>query len=167
MVTSTRTASRLMIVLKPNHSSNWRTNQLVLLAIAVPSMGIAIAFAFFGAWPILPFAGLELTALGCALYYVNWKLEYRHVITLSEDQLRIDKGFYAPKQSWKFKREDSSLAVTPESHPWDGPVMTLHDSNESVPIGEFLNREDSLTLLSLLRGELRVGTHSPRDNISV
>jgi len=156
-----------MIVLKPNHSSNWRTNQLVLLAIAAPSLGIAIVFAFFGAWPILPFAGLELTALGSALYYVNWKLQYRHVITLSEDNLRIDKGFYAPKQSWEFKREDSGLAVTPENHPWDGPAMTLHSSSESVPVGEFLNREDRLTLLTLLRGELRVGTHSRRENLSV
>ncbi len=167
MVTSTRNSTRLMIVLKPNHSSNWRTNQLVLLAIAVPSLGIAIAFAWFGAWPILPFAGLELTALGCALYYVNWKLQYRHVITLSEDRLRIDKGFYAPRQSWEFEREDSSLAVTPETHPWDGPGMALHDSRESVPIGEFLNREDSLALLTLLRGEIRVGTHSHRNKLSL
>ena len=167
MVTSTRNSTRLMIVLKPNHSSNWRTNQLVLLAIAVPSLGIAIAFAWFGAWPILPFAGLELTALGCALYYVNWKLQYRHVITLSEDRLRIDKGFYAPRQSWEFEREDSSLAVTPETHPWDGPGMALHDSRESVPIGEFLNREDSLALLTLLRNEIRVGTHSRRDKLSL
>ena len=160
MVTSTRNSTRLMIVLKPNHSSNWRTNQLVLLAIAVPSLGIAIAFAWFGAWPILPFAGLELTALGCALYYVNWKLQYRHVITLSEDRLRIDKGFYAPQRSWQFQRDTAGLAVTPEKHPWDGPSIRLHNQSESVSVGEFLNREDCLQLLALLRQEIRVGTHS-------
>ena len=33
-----------------------------------------------GRLAILPLAGLELTALGGALYWVNWKLEYRHVI---------------------------------------------------------------------------------------
>ena len=156
-----------MIVLTPNHSATWRTNKLVLLALAVPSLGIAIGFAIAGAWPILPFAGLEIMALGSALYYVNWKLQYRQVITLSEDHLRIDKGFYAPRQSWEFSRIDSGLAVTPEQHPWEGPQLALQSRSESVSIGDFLNREDCLKLLGLLRSELRVGSYSSRGDISL
>jgi uncharacterized membrane protein len=52
-----------MIVAKPNCSATWRSNQLVLLPLALPSLTIATAFALLGAWPILPFAGLELLAL--------------------------------------------------------------------------------------------------------
>ncbi len=163
MVTTTRTASRLMIVAKPNQSATWRTNLLVLLALAVPSLGIAIGFALLGAWPILPFAGLELLCLGSALYYVNWKLQYRHVITLSEDEVRIDKGFYLPSRSWQFSRQGTGLAVTPEKHPWDGPELSLHDRHESVTLGEFLNRDDSLKLLGLLREEIRIGSHSGKE----
>jgi hypothetical protein len=37
------------------------------LAIAAVSLGIATAFALAGAWPVLPFAGLELGALAWAL----------------------------------------------------------------------------------------------------
>ena len=160
MVTSTRKDSHLTIVARPNHSSTWRNNLLALLAISVPSLGAAIGFALLGAWPILPFAGLELLALGSALYYVNWKLQYRHVITLSEDSVRIDKGFYLPKETWLFKRHTTGLAVTPERHPWDGPDLALHDRQERVSLGEFLNRDDSLKLLALLKREIRVGTHS-------
>ena len=160
MVTSTRTASRLMIIARPNQSASWRTNKLVLLALAVPSLGIAIAFTLAGAWPILPLAGLELAALTGALYYVNWKLQYRHVITLSEDGIRIDKGYYAPQRCWQFPRNTAGLAVTPEKHPWDGPAISLHNQSESISVGEFLNRDDCLELLALLRREIRVGTHS-------
>jgi uncharacterized membrane protein len=163
VVTSTRTASRLMIIARPNRSASWQANLWVLLALAVPSLIIAIAFALLGAWPILPFAGLELLALGGALYYVNWKLEYRHVITLSDDSVRIDKGFYAPKQSWKFPRHGTGLAITPEKHPWDGPELSLHDRHESVSLGEFLNRDDSLKLIALLKQEIRVRSHSQRE----
>jgi uncharacterized membrane protein len=163
VVTSTREHSHLTIVAKPNHSSTWRNNLLVLLAISVPSLGAAIGFALLGAWPILPFAGLELLALGSALYYVNWKLQYRHVITLSEDSVRIDKGFYLPRQTWMFKRQATGLAVTPERHPWEGPVLALHDKQEKVSLGEFLNRDDSLKLLALLKREIRVGTHSRQE----
>jgi uncharacterized membrane protein len=134
-----------MIIARPNQSSSWRANLLVLLALSVPSLGIAIAFAFAGAWPILPFAGLELLALGTALYYVNWKLQY-----------------YLPRQSWKFARRVTGLAVNPEQHPWEGPELTLHDKHESVSLGEFLNRDDSLKLLALLKQEIRVGSNGNR-----
>ena len=160
MVSSTRTASRLMIIARPNQSATWRTNLLLLLALAVPSLVIAVAFALLGAWPILPFAGLELLALGASLYYVNWKLQYRHVITFSEDSIRIDKGHYAPRNSWQLARQNAGLAITPEKHPWDGPELSLHDRHESVSLGEFLSREDILKLIELLEGEIRVRTNS-------
>ena len=151
-----------MIVAQPKCSATWRSNKLVLLALAVPSLGIATAFALLGAWPILPFAGLELLALGTALYYVNWKLHYRHVITLSPEAVRIEKGHYIPKRSWQFARQGAGLAITPENHPWEGPALSVHDKHESVTVGDFLSREDSLKLAELLRKEMRVGTNSVR-----
>lgn len=162
MVTSTRSGSRLRIIAQPNCSSTWQTNKLVLLTLAVPSLGIAIGFTVIGAWPILPLAGLELLALAGALYYVSWKLQYRHVITLCDEEVRVDKGFYAPRESWTFTRSDSGLAITPEKHPWEGPELRLHNRQHQVRLGEFLNREECLELAGLLRRELRVGTDSPR-----
>ena len=151
-----------MIIVQPNRSSSWRGNQLALLAVAIPSLGLATGFALLGAWPILPLAGLELTALGSALYYVNWKLQYRHIITLSEDSVSVDKGFHAPVKSWTFPRQGTDLAIVPERHPWEGPELSLQGTGESVSVGEFLNREDSLKLAALLRQEMRVGSHGPR-----
>ena len=164
MVTTTRTESGLTIVATPNRSASWRANKLVLIALAIPSLAIAIGFALIGAWPILPFAGLELLAVGSALYYVNWKLQYRHVITLCEDCVPIDKGFYAPKQSWKFPRQGTGLAIVPEQHPWDGPALSLQGTGEKVSVGEFLNRDDALKLAGLLRQEFRVGSYSAQGN---
>ena len=57
----------MVVVIKPNHSSTWHQNLWLLAALAVPSLGAGIGFALAGAWPILPLAGLELTALGGAL----------------------------------------------------------------------------------------------------
>jgi len=114
MVSSTRTASRLMIIARPNQSATWSDNVLLLLALSVPVLGIAVVFALLGAWLILPFAGLELLALGAA------------------------------------------LTITSEAHPWDGPELCVHDRNESVTLGAFLSREDSLKLIALLQQEIRV-----------
>ncbi len=162
MVSSSRTATRLMIVARPNQSATWNTNVLVLLALAVPVLGIAAAFALLGAWLILPFAGLELLALGAALYHVNRKQQYRQVITFSADSVWIAKGRHAPRQRWRFPRQNTGLTITAERHPWDGPELCVHDRNESVTLGEFLNREDCLKLIGLLQQELRVRAHSAR-----
>ncbi|MDP5052303.1 MAG: DUF2244 domain-containing protein [Congregibacter sp.] len=167
MVSSRRSDASLVIIAKPNHSSSWRNNKLALLAVSVPSLGAAIGFTALGAWPILPFAGAELLALAAALYYVNWKLEYRHVITLDELTVCIDKGHYAPKRRWRFARDQVALAITPEKHPWEGPGVTVHGSEETVMVGEFLNRDDCLSLIALLRKELLVRTHSPLSRIKL
>jgi uncharacterized membrane protein len=160
LVSSTRTTTRFMIVARPNQSATWSANVLLLLALAIPVLGIAVVFALLGAWLILPFAGLELLALAVALYRVSWRLQYRHVITVSDDCVYVDKGYHCPLQRWRFARASTGLAITTERHPCDGPSLCVHDRDESVILGEFLNREDSLKLIALLKQEIRVRSHS-------
>ena len=149
-----------VIVVKPNHSATWRHNLWLLGALAIPSLGAGIGFALAGAWPILPLAGIELAALGGALYWVNWKLEYRHVIRLTDELITVDKGYFVPKRSWQFTRAQSALRVVPEPHHWQGPALSVHDKLSETRIGDFLNRDETLELLGLLRSELRIRTHS-------
>lgn len=160
MISSNRTASQLTIVARPNVSATWNANLIAIVAIAVPSLGAAIGFAFFGAWPILPFVGLELGALALACYLVQRKLQYRHVITVSPNQLDVQKGFRSAEKTWHFERQRTGVTVIRESHPWEGPALAVHDDHERVVLGEFLNRDDSLQLLALLRAELRVRSDS-------
>jgi len=148
------------LVVKPNRSSSWRQNLWALAAIAVPSLAAAIAFAVLGAWPILPFAGLELLCLGGALYYVNWKLQYRQVVTIGPDTVIIDKGYYAPKRQWRLDRESSRISVTPAQHEWDGPSLAIYDRTSRVPLGEFLSKTESMQLLAWLKNHFPTGTHS-------
>jgi uncharacterized membrane protein len=158
MVTSSRTARRLHIIARPNCSSSWANNQRLLLALSIPSLGAAIAFALLGAWPILPIAGLEMLALGTALYYTSWRAQYRQVITLGRHAIRIDKGFYRPRQSFLLRRAHSALDILTRDHPLDRPELALHDRHQQVGVGEFLNRDDSLELARLLRSEIKVSS---------
>jgi uncharacterized membrane protein len=162
VVSSIRTATQLMIIARPDQSATWRANLLLLLALAVPVLAIAVVFAALGAWLVLPFAGLELLALGSALYHVNWKQQYRHVITVSAESVSIAKGHYAPRQRWRFLRHSTRLTIITEQYPWDGPELCVNDPHQSVTLGEFLNREDSLKLMELLQREIRVRSHSAR-----
>jgi uncharacterized membrane protein len=150
------------IVAEPDRSADWATNKLVLIVMCALSGTIALGFTLLGAWPILPFAGLEMMALGSALYYVCWKQNYRHVITLEPEVVRVQKGHYFPKEEWEIPRDDAALSIVPEAHPWEAPSITLASKGEQISLGEFLNREDALVLMALLKGRVRVGSHSPR-----
>lgn len=130
---------------------SWRGNQLFLLGMICLSGLISVGFALIGAWVILPFAGLEMLALGSALYYVSWKLSYQQVIVIYEDSVAIDKGVYKPRKSWLFSREELSLSVQPEEHEWSTPVIQLRHKQSLVEIGEFLNQADCRRLLALLK----------------
>ena len=45
MITVSDDGAIKTIIVKPNHSATWKTNLWVVLAISVPSLGAAIAFA--------------------------------------------------------------------------------------------------------------------------
>ena len=70
-----------------------------------------------------------------------------------------------PKRNMRFAREESALRVVPETHHWQGPDLSVHDRLSETRVGEFLNREETLQLLSLLRAELRIRTHSSDSSI--
>ena len=162
MVSSTRTASRLMIIARPNQSASWRANLLLLFALSLPVLTIGVIFALLGAWLILPFAGAEMLALGAGLHYANRKQQFQQVITVSEDSVCIDQGRRTPSERWEFSRQNSGLTITNEQHPWDGPALCVHDRNDRVTLGDFLNREDSLELMALLQSEFHVRARSKR-----
>src|SRR5262245_46363084 len=64
-------AAGFSLVAKRNNSLSSTGRLLVFAFIFVVSVGIALAFALLGAWPILPFAGLEMLVLYLAFRYVD------------------------------------------------------------------------------------------------
>ena len=143
------------IIASPNQSADWNSNKLLLLAVGVVSGIIATVFSTIGLWMVLPFAGLEITALGGALYIVCRRLNQRHILHFAGDQLIVEKGIGGPQRVWQWPTRYTYISVERRSHPWDPIRINLfchHNGNdETISIGEFLNREDSDRLLDVLR----------------
>jgi uncharacterized membrane protein len=62
------TDSGFSLTVKRNCSISPRALGLLLALTACLAFAIGVAFALYGAWPILPFAGLEIAALAAAFY---------------------------------------------------------------------------------------------------
>ncbi len=65
---------------------------------------IAATFALRGAWPVLPFAGLELAALAAALYWVARRLSLREVITVDDGHVTVERGRRRPQLAVRLPR---------------------------------------------------------------
>jgi uncharacterized membrane protein len=80
------------LVIGPNASLTPRQAAGFMALVAVPGLGIAGVFAAQGFWPIFPFAGLELSALGAALWVSLRRNRYREVLRFEGGQLAVEFG---------------------------------------------------------------------------
>ena len=153
MVTLLEAPDQALLIAQPNNSASWRLNKWIIAVFALCWSLLAAFFLLRGLWPIVPFAGLEVGGLALALHYVCWKLQQRHVLRFDARQLVLQKGAYYPRFTWQFARDAVSLSVEVQSHPWDPLKLFLCSRDQQIPIGNFLNRDDSRKLLALLRAQ--------------
>lgn len=157
-LTASVTARVRYIIAQPNHSASWQSNKQIIVIIGLISGVIATGFSLLGAWLVLPFAGIEITALGGALYIVCRQSHRRHVLYFDGDKLRVEKGIDHPEQCWQLCRSNTRIHVEQQAHHWDPIKINLYYQPPSaraelIPIGDFLNKNDSQRLLELLRDQ--------------
>ena len=138
------------IILTPNKSMTWETNKKILACMFVVSMIIGISFMSIGAWMILPFAGLEITLVGLAMYYVCWKLNFKQIITIEAESFLLQKGVYFPKQEWRWQLSQVQLIRQSSNYRMSAPTLFLKHLNEVVEVGDFLNRKEKKQLRECL-----------------
>lgn len=153
MVTLELQANEQLLIARPNHSANWRTNKWLIAIMAVWCSVIALFFIALGLWPIVPFMGLEIMALAAGLYVACWKLEQRHVLRFRGDTLVIEKGIYRPRFSSQYPRATIFISVEVQAHAWDPLKIFLCNRSEQIAIGNFLNQDESNELLRQLRAQ--------------
>ena len=97
-------ASPRRFLIRPNCSLPWRDVVRFYLGVLLVSFGIAIAFAFKGAWLILPFAGLEMLVLGIALYVVARRATNWQEISINGDRISVIERDSGQEQAQSFQR---------------------------------------------------------------
>ena len=147
--------------LKPNCSVT--PTQLVQFyaSLCVVSLGIAAFFWVQGARMVLPFAGLELTAVGAALLIYARHARDGEKIFLQGTQLVVELHTAGRTERAEFARE--WVRVEPKSG--DGSLIEVSGQGRAVVVGRFLRPELRPALAReirlALRGWLVSGAESP------
>lgn len=139
------------IILKPNASWTWRANLYLLYTLMGISLSIGFGFLLAGAWVVLPYSVLEMTILGLCLYYVVRKCNRQEVITVSEEEVLIQRGIRTPNESWNYHRMWAKFLVKSPRHPWDPEIVSIRSHGRELELGEFLSRGDKKQLIDALK----------------
>lgn len=126
------------IVLSPNCSISWRELLLFYLLTCVVAFAVGLFFTLQGLWLVLPFSGLEMLALGFALYLTSRKVYRKEIITLDQDRIRIEKGVRRVDQSWEFKTPWIRIVDERQDDRSARRTLAISMNGESVEVGSFL-----------------------------
>ena len=129
-------------VLSPNCSISWRELVLFYIFTCVVALAIGIFFTLQGLWLVLPFSGLEMLALGFALYLTSRKVNRKEVITLDQRRTRVEKGVQRIDQSWEFETPWIRLIDEPAGRLGRVRKLAIGSHGNYVEVGEFLDKSE-------------------------
>jgi uncharacterized membrane protein len=145
-----------VIVIQPNCSMSWQGQLLAFACISTVTMGIGVACLFVGLPLVLPFSGLEVGALGGALYLSARRGEVREVLTIDERAIAVESGHRSAERRAEFQRHWARVVVErPGACAWYPSRLLLRSHGRQVEVGRFLNEQERQGLALELRRALR------------
>lgn len=142
------------IIVRPNNSLSHEGLLMLFAAILTITLVVAVGVASAGAWYVLPFAGLELLAFGCAFYYISLHYDDYESIALEGDHLILEKCARKQVRKISFQRYWVKLTMRDLNNGKFGLFVGSH--GKEVEFGKgFINDEQRLALLSELKCKLK------------
>lgn len=128
--------------LVPNRSLTVRSAAVFYLSIVAVTLAIAILFAMAGFWPILTVAGIEMAALGVALWWTMRKTRAREFIRVDERNVLVRKTYPDRDEEYEFSRYWTQVRLEQPGSPHWPTRLTLRSKGRSIQIGSFLTNDE-------------------------
>lgn len=134
----------------------------LILSLAIVSGGIALAFAAAGAWPVLPFAGLEILALWLAFLHLARHADDEERIEIDATRLLICRRSGGRSEVSEFSRHWVSLRV--ESDGDGGCRVFVRAHGREAELGRTASVAQRRRLARELRAALAAADHPATDH---
>ena len=135
-------------VLSPNSSLSNRALLAVYGGICAVGAAIGITFAALGLWLVLPFAGLELAALGAAFYVCALRAARRELITIDANTVRVEAGRRRVERRREFPRGWAQAVLEPPHFDWYPSRLVIRSHGQGIEVGGFLTDRERKQLVS-------------------
>ena len=135
-------AGLLRIEICPNCSLSVRGAVMFFGSLCFVSFGIAGMLAIQGFWPILPFAGLEMLALGLALKVSLGRRFHRQTITVTDDQISIESRDRIDSSQVVFPRHWAQVKLRRPASRLHPSRLTIESHGRQCELGSFLTEAE-------------------------
>jgi uncharacterized membrane protein len=133
---------------RPNCSLDRRGKLCLFIAASVVCGLIAVIFAAFGAWMVVPFAGMELALLAGSLRFLDRRSGDYERVVLAGDTLRIESCEAGLPACHEFHRYWAQVQVRPEG---SAARVFVRSHGREVEFGRFLAPGQRLAFAQQLR----------------
>jgi uncharacterized membrane protein len=142
------------LTLKRNCSISPAGLLCVFAGLSIASAAIGVGFAIAGAWPVLPFVGLEIAALGVAfVLYARRAGDYER-IELARGRLVVEVA--EAERLVKYELDARSARVVLEKNEGYGARVLLRSPGEEVEVGRHLDALSRIEFADELSRRLRI-----------
>jgi len=135
-------AGLLRIEICPNCSLSVRGAVMFFGSLCFVSFGIAGMLAIQGFWPILPFAGLEMLALGLALKISLGRRFHRQTITVTDEQVSIESRDRVDTSQVVFPRHWAQVKLRRPASRLHPSRLTIESHGRQCELGSFLTEAE-------------------------
>jgi uncharacterized membrane protein len=141
------------LVIGPNASLSVRQAWWFMGATSVLGGGIAGLMASLGFWPVIPFAGLELAALGAALYVSVRRNGHREVVLIGPQRVRVEVGLLGrgAVSTVELQRGPTRVLLEPGGNRNAPSRLLLSSGGQTVRIGTCLTDDERRQLATRIR----------------
>jgi uncharacterized membrane protein len=137
----------------PNRSLGPAGRGFALAAIAATTLGVAGFAAFIGAWPVMPFAGLEVALLALAFRVVQWHDADYEKIEVGEHEVVVEGRHARDEFRFVTNRAWARLVVGLRA---GRCTVQLAYGARRVPLGRMMTDAERRRLVRALRDRMAV-----------
>lgn len=134
------------LVVQANQSMTWKANMWVAASLAFICLGIGVVMAFFGFWMIIPFAGAEVIFIVICLNWTLHRLSRKEVITVEEEDIKLEWGYKQPDRSVDLPRRWSQLKFDSPESEFEVGSLSLGAHGKFYALGQSLGKAEKKQL---------------------
>lgn len=149
-------------VLRPYRSASPITARRVVLGTGVVWGVVGLLFASIGAWPIMPFLGLEVLILFAAFSLNNTSGQTQEAINLTASMVTVRRVDHWGKETVT-QLPTNWLQVNLDNPPTPQSRLELRSHGKSLHVGSFLGPAEKADLARTLRRHLARHPGTPND----
>jgi len=140
-------------VSRPNRSLGPVGRRWVLGAIAATTLGVGAGATMFGAWPVMPFAGLEVTLVALAFRVLGKHDADFERLEIGDHEVRLEARDAEHHTRFVAHRQWARVVLRQRG---TRCTLGLAYAGRPVPLGRLLTDEGRRQLAESLRGRLPV-----------